>query len=565
MRLFCQLATPRNAGVALVGLLVCNLPSVHAQAPEIGGLLPAGGPRGTATQVRIDGKNLAGSKIWVTGAGVSVKSVQVAPSGDTLTANIAVEPGALLGPHEIRITNPKGVSNGSRFWVDVYPNHVIEKPMAEGAEPILLNPMAPVVINSRIAARAGRDRFTITAQAGDVWVFDCFADRIRSRFDPVMELRDEAGVSLRLVQSTWESDPRFRHKFAKAGRYTLIVRDSEYKGGPGHTYRLLTGKLPYVESFSPRGQQSGQSLNLALNGPDLGVRSASVAIPAGAPSGTFWAEVHPEPGEPVLVPLLVCNDTVLNAGSSSAVQPLLALPTSVDGMFTSSSKARFSFKAAAKARILFDLVARRIGSRIDGHIRVVDIAGKELAANDDAAVLSKEARVEFTAPADGEYFVEVRDVEEKTGPDCYYRLKASTVEPDFKVSIATDRLTVAKGATLAVPVTVERIGGFTGPVEVWIDGLPAGLTAAPITVPADKPIELKIVATADAQMLASEVHIRGKAAIGGKTITREAPAWDKYEHRSIDLLLSVEYTYTRPFHIWEQLLLSVTEAPPPKK
>ena len=66
-------------------------------------------------------------------------------------------------------------------------------------------------------------------------------------------------------------------------------------------------------------------------------------------------------------------------------------------------------------------------------------------------------------------------------------------------------------------------------------------------------------------MLAIEVHIRGKAVVGGRTIAREAPAWEKYEHRSIDLLLSVEYTYTRPFHLWEQLLLAVTEAPPPKK
>ena len=35
--------------------------AVRAQAPDVGGMLPAGGPRGQTTRIRIDGKNLAGS------------------------------------------------------------------------------------------------------------------------------------------------------------------------------------------------------------------------------------------------------------------------------------------------------------------------------------------------------------------------------------------------------------------------------------------------------------------------------------------------------------------------
>src|SRR5207248_2140260 len=68
--------------------------SARAQAPEIGGLLPAGGPRGQATVVRIDGKSLAGAKLHLSGSGVALRFVEVAKGGDGITAEMSVEPGA---------------------------------------------------------------------------------------------------------------------------------------------------------------------------------------------------------------------------------------------------------------------------------------------------------------------------------------------------------------------------------------------------------------------------------------------------------------------------------------
>src|SRR5262249_8654650 len=155
----------------------------------------------------------------------------------------------------------------------------------------LLDGAAPVVLSGRIAANTGRDRFLIQAAAGEVWTFDCFADRIRSRFDPVLELRDEAGGSLRMAQSTWENEPRFCYRCARPGKYLLTVRDSEYHGGPNFTYRLLVGRMGYVEGYSPRGERPGHPVQISLQGTNLAVNHAAVTIPPGSAPGIFWAEI----------------------------------------------------------------------------------------------------------------------------------------------------------------------------------------------------------------------------------------------------------------------------------
>lgn len=546
-------------------------PVALAQAPELGGLLPAGGVRGQATRVRIDGKSLTGARLYLSGSGIAVKSVQVTPDGNQLTAELAVEPGAKLGPHEVRLATAKGVSNGARFWVDLIPNQVIETPMTESMPPVPLAGVTPVAVNGRISARAGRDRFVLTAAAGDTWSFDCFADRIRSRFDPVLELRDEKGVTLKLVQSMWESDPRFVYRFEKAGKYFLTVRDSEYNGGPNYTYRLRVGRMGFLAGYSPRGERPGHQVQLALDGTNLTAQQATVSIPADAAPGMYWAEVNADKTGPMIVPLMVESEPVTDAGQGAVPQPLPGLPAAIDGVFARAPRSRFTFHAAAQAAYLFDLLGRRIGSRIDGQVRVLNAAGKELAANDDAPDLGKDARLAFNAPAEGDYTVEVSNVEEVVGSDCYYRLKASRVQPDFQLSIATDRLTVPAGGTVSLPVTLERTGGFQDAVEVKLEGLPAGVTARGGTIAAGKTaLEVTLTAAPGTAVTASGIHVTGVATLGGHSIAHEAPAWEKYEHRSIDLGLAVEFSYTRPHHLWDLFLLGVTDstdaftfAPPP--
>src|SRR5205085_2075854 len=113
--------------------------------------------------------------------------------------------------------------------------------------------------------------------------------------------------------------------------------------------------------------------------------------------------------------------------------------------------------------------------------------------------------------------------------------------PDFRLAIATDRLSVPQGGTIAVPVNVERVGGFVGPVEIKLANLPAGVTSSGGVISAGKDsIEITLTAALETAFSAADIRIRGTATLSGKSVQHEAPAWERYEHRSIDLLLSVE-------------------------
>src|SRR5205814_1215442 len=109
----------------------------------------------------------------------------------------------------------------------------------------------------------------------------------------------------------------------------------------------------------------------------------------------------------LLLPLMVGPDPVMDARDGEGTRPLPPLPASIDGVFGRSSSARFTLRAAAGATYSFDLLGRRIGSRIDGAIRILDPSGKEIASIDDAPELGKEARLSFTASAAADYQVEV--------------------------------------------------------------------------------------------------------------------------------------------------------------
>ena len=545
-------------------LLSSSLPA-FAQSPEITGLLPAGGVCGAATKVVIEGKSLQNATLFFSGGGISSKSQQVSANGEQLTAEFFVETGASLGTHELRIITTKGVSNGAKFFVDIAPNLVIETPMQESAPPIELDGKQ-IVINSRILSKAGRDRFAFRVKAGEVWTFDCFAYRIRSRFDPVLELRNETGVSLKLVQSTWENDPRFAYRFEKAGRCFLTVHDSEYNGGKDYVYRLKAGRSALLEVFSPLGGRPGETVQLRLQGANLPAEKATVRIPSDARPGTYWTTLFPASETPILAPLLVSVFPTFSARDSGEKVSLPPIPCNVDGVFIASTLHRFSFRAEPKTKISFELFGRRIGSRIDGELRVLDKVGKEVAINDDLSVLCKDSFLEFTAPAEGEYTLEVRNVEEVAGRDCFYRLNATLIVPDFQISIETDRIAIPAGGKMALKADVRRLGGFTGQVEAKFDRLPPGVVASSRVIAPDKnSVEITLTVAPNVQASGLEVHLIGEAKIGWKVVRREAPGWERYEHRSIDLSLSGEYTYTRPNRIWEMLILAITEATPAKK
>src|SRR5262249_44721799 len=110
------------------------------------------------------------------------------------------------------------------------------------------------------------------------------------------------------------------------------------------------------------------------------------------------------------------------------------------------------------------------------------------------------------------------------------------------------------------PVDIARMGGFDGPIEIAAKDTPSGVRVRGGLIPAGKTsAELTITVPAGTPLAGHEVHLIGRAKIGAIQVERDAPPREKYEHRSIDLELAKEYSYTRPYHDWELMMLAVTE------
>lgn len=73
------------------------------------------------------------------------------------------------------------------------------------------------------------------------------------------------------------------------------------------------------------------------------------------------------------------------------------------------------------------------------------------------------------------------------------------VAPGFDATAQVDKLLVTQGGTATLRVNVQRLLGWQGPVTLTLQNLPAGVTAPPVTVPADaSQVDIPLLAQASA-------------------------------------------------------------------
>ena len=90
------------------------------------------------------------------------------------------------------------------------------------------------------------DRYTLTVAANERVSFECVSNRLGKDADPLLTIRDAGGefVLERDNDPGLYFDFRFAHTFAKAGTYTLELRDARLKASEHHHYILRVGKFP---------------------------------------------------------------------------------------------------------------------------------------------------------------------------------------------------------------------------------------------------------------------------------------------------------------------------------
>ncbi|AMV38273.1 c-type cytochrome domain-containing protein [Planctomyces sp. SH-PL62] len=149
--------------------------------------------------------------------------------------------------------------------------------------------------------------------------------------------------------------------------------------------------------------------------------------------------------------------------------------------------------------------------------------------NDDDArrELGKDSRLNFTAPADGEYLLKIRDVRGLQGPEFRYTLTARPRRPDFTVALEGANPTVSPGIGREFKVSAHRLDDFEGPIRVDFEGVPPGFQiASPLVIEAGQLDAFGVVfaepgAAQPTEEASKGIKVTATARIGDREIVHE--------------------------------------------
>jgi WD40 repeat protein len=132
--------------------------------------------------------------------------------------------------------------------------------------------------------------------------------------------------------------------------------------------------------------------------------------------------------------------------------------------------------------------------------------------------------LEFTAPADGDYIIRVRDAMGTGGQRHAYRLMLRPAEPDYDVVMSPYRVNISRSGRTPLDVRVRRKDGFSAPVTVGVQDLPPGFTVEPgVILGDDDSVKLALVAGPNAQStpIDASFRITAEATLNGQRLSRE--------------------------------------------
>jgi hypothetical protein len=517
-------------------IAIITLASAHraadAQAPQVNAVWPPGGMRGGKVSARVEGGNLTGvQSVLVSGKGVTVTQ-GTGGDGGHIPLTLDIAPDAGPGPYEVRVTTSKGVSNPAYLWVGAFTEKAEVEPNSQ-LEVAMKVDSTPVTLFGRMDQGEDVDWYTFPAQADETLVVDIAAFRLFSQMDPFLELRDPKGRLVASAMEGYDRDPRIIYKTKLAGDYRLQVRDVQYRGGAGFLYKVTVGKVPVITSLSPAAGRRGQTLQTQVEGVNLGgMATLSVSLPADIPEDRPFYVIPVTPAGPGVPVAVAANDAV-----QMVLAPVLAVqPSSPTPVYLTSSPITYTGRLGApKVKQLFRLdgqagkpvqirvAARSIGSRLYPMLRILDGTGKELLNTEES--IGQDPSVTFSPPANGAYTIELSAADGYGGPDYPYRVTFWPIgaQPEFRLAFMLDVVNLGKGQTVAVTVTADRRGGFDGPIQVSVKGLPAGVKAGPLVIsPGQSSGTLTFTAAPDAGFVNGLLEITGESMVGGKPVVVRA-------------------------------------------
>jgi hypothetical protein len=462
----------------------------YAASPSLGTILPRGGQRGTEMTVTFHGARLSDAEeILVYYPGIAVTRFELVNDG-ALKVTLRIAPDCRLGEHVFRVRCKSGISEMQTFWVGALPIVDEKEPNNEFTSPqsIPLNVTVHGVVNTEDV-----DYFVVEAKKGQRITVELEAMRLATTlFDPYVAILDSKRFELAISDDAplVGQDGCASIIAPEDGKYIIQVRDSAYGGNGSCHYRLHLGTFPRPTAVIPAGGKLGEEVELTFLGDPTGPIKQKVKLPQSIPEEPFAVFCQDAGGispSGIRFRLGTIEQSAEKEPNNQLTEatPAPPAPVAFSGVIDQAGDVD-CFRFAAKKGEVYDIhcYARRLGSALDPVVYLSHATGGDIAANDDAVGPDSYFRV--TIPEDKEYVIRVFDHLGKGGPNFFYRIELTRVEPKLSVTIpkvdffgySQERQTipVPRGNRWAVLATVTR-GDVGGDVMLTCENLPRGITA----------------------------------------------------------------------------------------
>lgn len=495
--------------------------------PRLLTVMPMGGQVGTTVEVAITGESLEDvTALQFSSSKITAKPV-LDPAGKPVDNkfSVTIAPDAPAGVHDARVVSRLGISSARAFTVGKLAEVVRTKPNNSVETALALAPNS--VCNATMTKRAV-DFYSFLGAKGKRVAVDCAAVGIDSRLTPVLILADAQGRDLKVNRTGGVID----FTPPADGTYLIKVNDLTFQGGDRHFYRLA---LQEVNGSAPAPRQAQTQTVSAMSWPPAGLTPSAAA-----------SETEP-------------NDKAAQAQK-------ITLPCDIGGSFFPAADVdTYEFTAKKGETWWVEVASERLGLNTDPFVLVqrvtktgeketltdlaelYDIAGPMKVSTNgysydgppyDAG--SPDVNGKFEIKEDGTYRLQVRDLfgGTRNEPGNVYRLIVRQAAPDFSLASWAvhmtlrngDRASLSKplalraGSSVAFEVAVIRRDGFDGEIDLSMEGLPAGVSAAGLKIAKGKSYGHMIISAAsDAKNASGIARMMGKATINNATVVRPCP------------------------------------------
>lgn len=235
----------------------------------------------------------------------------------------------------------------------------------------------------------------------------------------------------------------------------------------------------------------------------------------------------------------------------------ISLPANLAGQFaTPNDRDWFAFDAKKGDAFWLEVTSHRLGLPTAPHVVIQKAAKNEKseatftdvqefaesvanAGGPEFNTAHRDPVGRFDVKEDGSYRLGIRDLFGRTvaSPRHVYLLTLRKETPDFRLvavpdsaptkkapaDVVTSAPSMWRGEALPIKLLVFRRDGFKEDIHVTVSGLPAGIVAPPVKIPAASNVfSLFLAAKDDAPAGLGEVKITGTAKVGDTQLMREA-------------------------------------------